>query len=186
MTPGAGVRRGRSLCDPRGDWWFRSACPHCKRLSPVTNSTEKAPTPEVPAAPLDVPRRHLRLGWTCLAIFVMLGMTLEALHAFKIGGYLDVDNSTRRFMWTLAHAHGTLLALINLAFTASFDRLRLAERRAVVVSHMLAGATVLVPGGFFLGGIRFHGGDPGLGVLLVPLGGVLLVGALSVIAHATR
>lgn len=31
-------------------------------------------------------------------------------------------------------------------------------------------ASVLLPGGFFLGGIFIHGGDPGLGIFLVPLG----------------
>lgn len=157
-----------------------------KRYPPVTTTPENPIPASGAPPPLDVPRRHLRLGWACLALFVLLGMTLEALHAFKIGVYLDVDNSTRRFMWTLAHAHGTLLALINLAFVALYDRLPLPPRRAVTVSHLLTGATVLVPGGFFLGGVRFHGGDPGLGVLLVPLGGTMLVIALSAIAYATR
>ena len=131
-------------------------------------------------------RRHLRLGWTALAIFVGLGMTLEALHAFKIGIYLDVDNSTRRFMWTLAHAHGTLLALVNLAFAALYDRMPLAHKGGTWISHFLVGATVLMPGGFFLGGVRFHGGDPGVGVILVPIGGAMLIIALIAVAYSTR
>ncbi len=133
-----------------------------------------------------MPSRHVRLGWGALAVFVGLGMILEGLHAFKIGAYLDVDNAPRRFMWTLAHAHGTLLALVNLAFAATLARLRLSGRTLVAVSHLVVGATVLVPGGFFLGGASFHGGDPGLGILLVPLGGAALVVALVAIALSAR
>ncbi len=139
-----------------------------------------------PEPPADFMRRHLQLGWTALAIFVLLGMSLEVLHAFKIGAYLDVDNATRRLMWTLAHSHGTLLGLINLAFAALFDRIALSRRRAGWISHALVGATVLMPAGFFLGGLRFHSGDPGLGVTLVPLGGAMLVAALFGIVASIR
>jgi hypothetical protein len=39
---------------------------------------------------------------------------------------------------------------------------------------------LILPGGFFLGGINARGGDPGLLVLLVPVGAVVLfVGVLS-------
>ena len=43
---------------------------------------------------------------------------------------------------------------------------------------------MLLPGGFFLGGVTFYSGDPGVGVLLVPIGGVLLLFALFSIARA--
>ena len=59
--------------------------------------------------------RHLSFGWWSLLGWLALGLGLEALHGFKTGWYLDVGNETRRLMFTLAHAHGTLLALINLA-----------------------------------------------------------------------
>ena len=58
--------------------------------------------------------RNLRFGWWSLVIFLSLGAVLEALHGFKIGWYVDVGNETRRLMFTLAHAHGTLLALVNI------------------------------------------------------------------------
>jgi len=121
-------------------------------------------------------RRHLRLGWWSLLAFLSLGILLEALHGFKIGFYMDLANATRRHVWTLAHAHGTLLALVNLAFAAT---LRLfcdgRERWIPLASACLSGATVLLPGGFFLGGVVIYAGDPGLGVLLVPVGAVLLL-----------
>ena len=61
----------------------------------------------------------MRWGWWSLAVFLTLGLVLEALHGFKLGFYLDVHNQTRRHMWTLAHAHGTLLGLVHIAFAAS-------------------------------------------------------------------
>ena len=62
--------------------------------------------PEDPT--LDRARLHLRFGWWSLLVFMTLGLMLEALHAFKMGVYLDVSSETRRLLWTLAHAHGAL------------------------------------------------------------------------------
>ena len=59
--------------------------------------------------------RNLRFGWWSLLVFLSLGGVLETLHGFKVGWYVDVGNETRRLMFTLAHAHGTLLALVNIA-----------------------------------------------------------------------
>ena len=58
-------------------------------------------------------RRHLRVGWGALALFAASGLVLEAFHGLKLGFYLDLANETRRLMFTLGHAHGTLLALVN-------------------------------------------------------------------------
>ena len=66
--------------------------------------------------PIVLTKRHLRFGWWALLIFLSLGLVLEGLHGFKVGYYLKVSSETRRLMWTLAHAHGTLLALVNIAF----------------------------------------------------------------------
>ena len=135
---------------------------------------------------IDYARRHLRFGWWSLVLFATLGLVLESLHGFKVGAYLDVSNDTRRLMWTLAHAHGTLLAAINILFGLTLRAaVPVAARRVRVASAGLIGAGILLPAGFFLGGVAFYGGDPGLGVLLVPVGGVLLLVALFLIARAT-
>ncbi len=118
--------------------------------------------------------RHLRLGWLALAVFVCLGTALEALHAFKVGAYLDAGAEARRLMWRLAHAHGTSLSVLNMAFAFTLTRLP-GFRRRRLASFGLVAATVLLPGGFFLGGFGIHGGDPGLGVALVPAGAVCLL-----------
>jgi hypothetical protein len=125
-------------------------------------------------------RRHVVFGWGALCVFASLGLTLEALHAFKIGWYLDLENATRRSMWTLAHTHGTLFALANIAFALTLRSYPvLAQALRGLASPCLVAATVLMPSGFLLGGIWIYGGDPGLGVLLAPAGGALLaLGAL--------
>ena len=133
--------------------------------------------------PLDaLALRHRRWGWATLLCFLALGLILETLHGFKIGFYLDVSNEVRRHLWTLAHAHGALLGLVHLGL-ASTAATTEARDRAVgalrVASAALRIATVLLPGGFLLGGSVIHGGDPGLGILLVPVGGVCLAIAVG-------
>ena len=125
--------------------------------------------------------RNLRFGWWALLVFLSLGGALETLHGFKIRWYLDVDNEVRRLMFTLAHAHGTLLALVNIAagLTArNVDRFSLRPS----VSFALIWAAILLPAGFFLGGIVIYDGDPGLGVWLVPIGAALLFYGIARIA----
>lgn len=120
-------------------------------------------------------RQNLRFGWLALLAFLAMGAVLETLHGFKIGWYLDVSNTTRRHLWTLAHAHGTLLGLVNVAFALSLRVIDMEPARRRLASRCLIGAGVLMPVGFLLGGIDAQGGDPGLGVLLVPVGAALLL-----------
>lgn len=119
--------------------------------------------------------RHLQFAWWSLLCFVTLGITLEAMHALKIGWYLEEPFETRRLMWTLAHAHGTLLALVHAAFAFTIHALPAAGTpRRALVSPLLIAASVLMPGGFFLGGFFLYSGDPGIGVWLVPIGAACL------------
>ena len=137
------------------------------------------------SATREVSLRHLRFGWASLLLFLSLGLVLETLHGFKIGWYLDVSNETRRHMFTLAHAHGTLLSLIHLAFASGLDHLPgWRARQQGLASALLIAATILLPGGFFAGGIFIYAGDPGLGILLVPAGALALAAAVSLAARA--
>jgi hypothetical protein len=134
---------------------------------------------------LDYTRRHLRFGWWSLLLFATLGLVLESLQGFKVRAYLDASNDTRRLMWTLAHAHGTLLGVIHVIFGLTINAVGADRpRRLHLISSCLIGASILLPGGFFLGGVAFYGGDPGLGVLLVPAGAFLLLFAIFSIARA--
>ena len=126
---------------------------------------------------------HFRLGWLLLALFGSLGLILEAMHGWKLQSYVGVTNSMRREMWTLSHAHGTLLSLVHIAFAVSvchLSSLRAALRR--IVSRLLLAASVLMPLGFFLGGLITYEGDPGLGILVVPVGAVALITSGFIIA----
>lgn len=134
-------------------------------------------------AALDVFRRHIRFGWWSLLLFLTLGIVLETLHGFKIGWYLNVSNETRRLLWTLAHAHGVLLALVNIAYALTVRAMpdETARWRRAASSCMI-GASIALPGGFFLGGIYIYDGDPGLGIFLVPVGAALLLFAILLTA----
>jgi hypothetical protein len=114
-------------------------------------------------------------------VFAGLGLTLEALHGFKVGAYLDVSNGPRRLMWTLAHAHGALIGVINILYGLTLDSG--ARTGSDFASRALVAAGVLLPLGFFLGGLVYYGGDPGLGIVLVPIGAILLIAALISIAR---
>ena len=121
-------------------------------------------------------RRHLLLGWAGLLIFLSLGVILELLHGLKLNFYLDARNTTRRLMWTLAHAHGTLFSLIQIAFALSLPWLHAGSAKALrLVSRCLIGGLLLMPAGFFLGGLRLYGGDPGIGIILVPVGALMML-----------
>lgn len=133
----------------------------------------------------DLQRRHRVFGWWSLVFFVSLGLVLEALHGFKIGWYLDLSNETRRHLMTLGHAHGTLVALVNLAFAATPAAAEATPPRPVkVASACLIAAGLLLPIGFLLGGLAPSGGDPGLAIVGVPIGAaaLLLAALLTAIA----
>lgn len=118
--------------------------------------------------------RHLRHGWWSLVVFITLGLVLETLHGFKVGWYLDANVEMRRLMFTLAHAHGTLIALLNIAAGLTLRNVTGLELDAAASQSLRWGA-LLLPAGFFLGGLVIHDGDPSLGILLVPVGALLLL-----------
>jgi hypothetical protein len=117
--------------------------------------------------------KNLRYGWWSLVFWLGLGLVLETLHGFKVGWYLDVGAEIRRLMFTLAHAHGTLLALVNIAAGLTARGLNRPLPNAAAAS--LVWGAALLPAGFLLGGVWIHDGDPGLGVALAPVGGLLLL-----------
>jgi hypothetical protein len=124
---------------------------------------------------------HQLWGWSALLLFAALGLTLEVLNGLKLGFLLDPEFHMRREMWRLAHAHGTLLSVVQLVFSGALARGVLASReRAQLASKLLRGALVLMPLGFFLGGVAPSESDPWLGIWLVPVGGTLLLLGLGI------
>jgi hypothetical protein len=132
-------------------------------------------------------RRHYLIGWVGLLVFLSLGGILEALHGFKIGAYLDLAHKVRREMWTLAHAHGALLALVQVGFAAGVTTFgRWTAARLKLASFLLLDAVLLIPAGFFLGGIGHGESDPSVGILLVPLGAMALFVGVGLIVWSAK
>jgi hypothetical protein len=121
-------------------------------------------------------RTHLKLGWWMILLYLSLGIGLEALHGLKVDWYLNVASETRRLMFTLAHSHGALIGVLHLGF--AFSASTLAVPPSKLSSLCLTASGLLMPVGFFLGGLVVHGGDPGKGILLVPVGALLLLFAV--------
>ncbi len=135
---------------------------------------------------LQIRRRHLIFGWWALTSFAVLGIALEGLHGFKVQWFLDPGYETRRLLWRLAHAHGALLSLIQLGFAATLSSTWPGNDQGLrLTSTLLMLAGLLLPLGFFLGGVTIYGGDPGPGILLAPVGAACLVVAAFRTAWAT-
>lgn len=129
-------------------------------------------------------RRHLRWGWWSLLFFLTLGMVLELLIGFR---YLGEVQEMRRTMWRLTHAHGTLLSLVHIAWGATLPMLgRSGLRLRALASPCLYAASIALPSGFALGGafVKRGGLEPGIGVVLVPVGGAVLFLAVLLAAIA--
>lgn len=154
---------------------------------PDTNDTMSKKTSDTHspfATANDYFRRHLGIGWWSLLLFLSLGLVLEILHGFKVGWYLNVGNEIRRLMFTLAHAHGTLFSLVHIAFAFTCRTAEgAAPRWQQLASPLLSTATILLPGGFFLGGIWIYDGDPGIGIFLAPIGAIAFFAAVYLTAQ---
>src|SRR5262249_51176430 len=120
-------------------------------------------------------------GWMSLALWIAFGILIEGLIGFRVPAL--VDDTVRRDMLRLAHAHGTLLN-IALVVAAICTRLELISlpRGASIEFGLFA---VMLPLGFLLAGIWHFQDDPGLGIFLVPAGAVLLLVATLQIGLST-
>jgi hypothetical protein len=124
----------------------------------------------------------IRQGWISLAVWIAFGILIEGFIGFRTPALLD--DSIRRDMFRLAHAHGTLLNLVLIA-AAICARLELV-RIGRSASLGLRSAVVLLPVGFLLGGIWHFKDDPGLGIFLVPIGALLLLAAALQLALSAK
>jgi hypothetical protein len=145
-----------------------------------------APSPDEASDGRNYVRRHLRFGWWSLLVFAAFGLLLELFHGFKVQAYLNASMETRRLMWTLAHAHGSLLALAHVVFGLTLRSVPELNRCNLrLISFCLLAASFLLPGGFFLGGIVVYNGDPSFGIVLLPIGATLLMIGIFLIARGT-
>jgi hypothetical protein len=84
-----------------------------------------------------------------------------------------LQDSVRRELFRLAHAHGTVLGLALIVAALSGERFKLQPARAAWVAFRLG--AVLMPVGFLFAGIWHYESDPGLAIWLVPAGALLLI-----------
>lgn len=124
----------------------------------------------------------IRQGWISLAFWIAFGILLEGLIGYRTPALLD--DSIRREMFRLAHAHGTLLSLVLIvaAICARLELIRIQSSSALTLRI----AAVLLPIGFLVAGIWHFKDDPGLGIWLVPIGAFLLLVAGTQLALSTR
>ena len=127
-------------------------------------------------------RFHLVFGWWSLLLFLSLGISLEAMSLLKVSWYSSPDHEVRRLMWRLGHAHGTLLSVVHIALAITLFQGSGIHPWQKWGSKCLTGASVLLPGGFLLGGAYHFEGDPGPGVFVVPIGALLLLVGVFVVA----
>ncbi|MGH8460423.1 MAG: hypothetical protein ACRESS_02335 [Stenotrophobium sp.] len=126
-------------------------------------------------------RASVRYGWTMLAVFMLGGLTLALLLSIKFSPYIAVP--IRRELWALAHAHGALLALINLPFAAFAPACIPDERKRRFAGFMLRWGSFIMPLGFFLGGLwPSTEGEPSPLIALVFLGGLMVIHAMAACA----
>jgi len=126
----------------------------------------------------DEHQRSQRFGWTSLLLWAGLGLVLESAHGLKLSSYLD--DEMVRLLLRLAHSHGVGLALVVLVYGSSGVPL-LASRSdgGRPIGTLLRLGALILPLGFLLSVLGHTDTDPGLGILLSPLGAMLLLAGLG-------
>jgi hypothetical protein len=122
------------------------------------------------------PDSHLRLSIALVALFMASGLWLEAMYGLRAEGWLD-DPLRREFL-RLGHAHGGLLGLVNVALAWALERLQTPGAWAGKIRVAALLGALLVGLGFMLGGLMHGPTDPGVAVLAVPAGAMLLLSSL--------
>jgi hypothetical protein len=126
---------------------------------------------------------HQRVGWSAFVFFSLVGILLEVLLAWKAPFLVDATHAERRHLLRLGHAHGTLLSLLQLAFCTALPHVDTERTSTRLASLFLRVSLLLLPSGFLLGGLSAQEGDPGLPIVLVPLGGLLLVASVMILTR---
>ncbi|WP_224248438.1 hypothetical protein [Hyalangium gracile] len=123
-------------------------------------------------------RVHARFGWTLLFVSLAFGSVMEALEGFRWVSF--VADAWKQRLWSLAHFHGAALGLLNLIYVQWADTPTLSVGRRTSASRVLMVGSVGMPLGFLLGGIAHPEGDPSLGIILAPVGALLVLYTVAV------
>ncbi len=141
---------------------------------------EKIPVPQTIPTPV---AGLLFQAWLSIAVWISFGLLLESLIGYRVPAYLN--DPVRRELFRLAHIHGAFLSVVLLGASLCIDRLLVAPSLAAVWPLRIG--AVVMPLGFLLGGIWHFEGEPGLGIWLAPLGGLLVIfGVVNLAISALR
>lgn len=122
------------------------------------------------------PERHLRWSLALTGLFLAMGLWLEAMIGLRAAGW--VDDPLRREFLRLGHAHGGVLALLNVGVAWALGQLQTPERWAGAIRRATLLGALLVGAGFVAGGLTHGPTDPGPPVLVVPAGALMLLGGV--------
>lgn len=120
-------------------------------------------------------------GWFSLAFWLAFGLLLEGLIGFRSPNYLR--DATRRELFRLAHAHGTIFSLLLLIVAVYLQKQLIAPPKIGVLAVQIG--VVMMPVGFLLGGVWHYESDPNALVFLAPLGGLLIIFGVITIAFSS-
>jgi hypothetical protein len=122
-----------------------------------------------------------RQGWVGLAFWMSFGLLIEGLIGFRSPAYLA--DPVRRELFRLAHTHGTILSVLLLIALIHLEKGFIGPPAAGLWSLRIG--TILMPIGFLLGGVWHYESDPGILILLAPLGGLAVIFGVISIAVST-
>ena len=107
----------------------------------------------------------MRLFYTFLwlALCALFGVGLEMMLAYKSELLMGPQNETRRLLFRLAHAHGSILSLFTLSWLSLASRLN--APRQPLIARLYLSSALLMGIGFFFSGLIIPG--PSSVVLLV-------------------
>jgi peptidoglycan/LPS O-acetylase OafA/YrhL len=122
------------------------------------------------------PERHLRWSLALMGLFLAMGLWLEAMIGLRAAGW--VDDPLRREFLRLGHAHGGVLALLNVGLAWALGQLQTPPPWAGTIRRATLLGAFLVGAGFVAGGLTHGPTDPGPPVLVVPAGALMLLGGV--------
>lgn len=119
--------------------------------------------------------RNSRFGWLWLGLFLTVGLIIEvtlAINKEYAASYAGVEGTigfTRELLRS-AHAHGNLLAIINILFALYIDKITLSDGLKNLGSWLAIFSAVVMPIGMF-----------GLAFGFIPAAALNFLGALAMI-----
>ena len=104
------------------------------------------------------------------------GASLLSMIVGKAPGYLD--NAVRQDLWRAGHAHAGVLLVLALVLLRYVDEARLSGFWLWLARLGVPIAAILMPAGFFLSVVSPEATEPSALIVLVPIGGLFLVGGV--------